>query len=237
MIKDGRFKSGLTALRARGMNLVAVLPTELLAQSADPILVEIAMLYRRLILIGAGGKAFWSELGTARPTGNHPVDDLSRMGARRAAAAWRLSSWQILYPGPLAVPLQALGKAAGWHHDSPLGVGLHPDYGPWFAYRALIATDTELQLTPTRQSRAPCLSCATKPCLGACPALALSARAAIDLKRCGSHRLAEDSSCAHRCIARNVCPVGSAHRYTDEQMSHHYQASLRHLSGFGVAHT
>ena len=37
------------------------------------------------------------------------------------------------------LPFQRLGRAAGLPPPGPLGVQVHPRFGPWWAYRALVA--------------------------------------------------------------------------------------------------
>ena len=136
---------------------------------------------------------------------------------------------RLLYPGPLPLPLQQLGALAGWHHPSPLGLGIHPHYGLWFAYRAALLTDAELALTPRLEAASPCASCADKPCVSACPVGAVSVDAAFDLNACVDWRLRPDSSCRAGCAARQACPAGAQWRYTPEQTGYHAHRSLAAL--------
>ncbi|GIS88980.1 MAG: hypothetical protein CM1200mP18_16900 [Gammaproteobacteria bacterium] len=46
-----------------------------------------------------------------------------------------------------AIALQKLGKFAGWSHPSPIGIDLHPRYGPWFAFRAVFLINTPCRQT------------------------------------------------------------------------------------------
>ena len=41
-------------------------------------------------------------------------------------------------PGPLRTGLQQLGALVGWHQASRLMIGIDPEWGTWFAYRALV---------------------------------------------------------------------------------------------------
>lgn len=226
------FQRGLQALSSRGLNLVAVLPVDRLIRRVPQLTAELPPGYETLVLIGAGGKAFWQYLGTQHTLSLHPVDDCSRAAARRAATIWRLPNWRLLYPAVSpTIPLQHLGAEAGWHHDSPLGLGVHANYGPWFAYRAVLITDAFLPATKISHSRAPCSRCSTKPCLAACPAHALNAQSPPDLEACHDFRLAPGSTCAANCLARLACPVGKTHRYEPEQIAYHYRDSLRTLRG------
>ena len=52
-------------------------------------------------------------------------------------------NYHLLYPSPVRnIPLQALGKLAGWHHASPFRIGINANYGSWYAYRVVILADT-----------------------------------------------------------------------------------------------
>ena len=46
------------------------------------------------------------------------------------------------------------------------------------------------------------------------------------LEKCLAYRVADGSLCQHTCLARIACPVGTRHRYDDEQMRHSYSISL-----------
>jgi len=183
--------------------------------------------HAQLILIGHTGPRFWQAMQASRPDGNHPMDNF----ARRVVGDWlggltdlRRVRW--LYPGDTSVSLQALGARVGWHHDSLLKVGIHPHWGTWFAYRALVLADTCLPLTPTRApAPGPCPGCADAPCMDACPASAVQRRD-FALERCLAHRLEPQSACASTCHARLACPLGGALRYPPEQIEHMYRHSL-----------
>ncbi len=186
-----------------------------------------------LLLANAGG-AFWEamtsrERDNAR-VGNNPVDNFSVAIAKKIIAAGeQTQDAQILYPG-YSVPLIKLGELSGWSTPSPLGLGLHPEYGPWFAYRALIKSTEPLQpiqnLQHIAKASSPCLSCADTPCVSACPASATSKDKVFDIDRCVSQRLATDSSCKTQCHARNACPVGQAYRYSEQQREYHMTHAL-----------
>jgi len=182
--------------------------------------------YRQLILIGHGGRRLWQCVKASVTSGEHPIDDYCvRTVARWFADFLPGRRYQIIYPGELTVGLQQLGKLAGWHQPSPFMVGIDPEWGSWFAYRALVLADTDfLPFRPVDRAN-PCLSCHGQPCIAACPAGALAGGGfAFDL--CRGHRLAEDSTCAATCLAREACPVGAEHRYAKEQLAHSYTRSL-----------
>lgn len=222
-------------LSRAGLNLTAVFPLDSLpAGIHHKLIVAVGEgIYKQLILVAHAGNGFWQSLQDSDP---HPVDPVDKYTREIVTQAFdeilQGRRYSVLYPGELRLDLQALGALAGWHHASPFWVGINPDYGTWYAYRALIVADSDFAPTPTEQSSHPCVDCAAKPCIQACPAHAMQ-NDRFDIDRCIGYRLQPDSACRYQCLARNACPVGSQHRYDDAQMRHHYSASLKFLE----AHT
>lgn len=227
------------ALTQRGLLLRGVLSTAALPaplrealRSLDPTWLD----YPQLIVFGHAGPLLWRALRVAVPdlaATSDPVDAFS-LDAVRAHLEGELgvTRWTALYPGSQPVPLQELGALLGWHHPSPLRVGINATFGTWFAYRAAVVADSRLPLTelPTEPAASPCASCVEKPCLGACLGGALTT-GTLALDRCVSFRALADSPCARRCPAREACPVAPAQRYDDEQIRYHYDVSLRMIRG------
>lgn len=228
-------------LSAAGLNLQAVIAVDDLPDALQPALAIGAddAAIRTLVLFGNGGPGFWRAYSADPPAVSHPVDAYSRaqvstfMARRFAGVAFR-----FLYPGGHAVPLQTLGQWAGWHHDSPMKVGINDTWGLWYAYRALIGLEEAWPSSPRVKSHSPCAECMEKPCIAACPAGAL-ANAALRLNTCIDFRLQPASVCADQCLARWACPVASEQRYDAAQVQYHYGHSLPHLrqwrSGSGPA--
>ena len=181
---------------------------------------------RQLILFGHGGRRLWECVKAAGLSGEHPIDDYSvRTVERWFAEQLPGHRYRILFPGDQPIGLQALGKLAGWHHPSPIMVGVDREWGSWYAYRAAVIADTDFVPSLAEAGRSPCPSCTAQPCVAACPADALHG-GQFDLERCSRYRLQPDSHCAHGCLARQACPVGSEHRYDDAQITHSYSRSL-----------
>lgn len=181
---------------------------------------------RQLILFGHGGRRLWECVKADGLNGEHPIDDYSiRTVERWFAEQAPGHRYRILFPGDKPIGLQALGKLAGWHHPSPIMVGVDREWGSWYAYRAAVIADTDFAPSLAEQGRSPCPSCSARPCVAACPADALNG-GKFDLERCSRYRLQPESRCAHGCLARQACPVGSQHRYDDAQIMHSYSRSL-----------
>lgn len=212
-------------LDTAGLNLQAVFDLDALPAAMrgrlDP-----ARRYRQLILLGHGGRTLWEQLQATGMRAEHPIDDFCVV----AVEAWFAEqlpghAYVIAYPGELPVGLQALGKLAGWHHESPFRVGINAEWGSWFAYRALVLADTALSPTLPLTGESPCTICAAQPCIPACPAGAL-AGGDFSLQKCITYRRQPDSRCRVTCVARTSCPVRPEHRYDDAQIAHSYSRSL-----------
>ena len=200
---------------------LANLPPEVIATLGD------TTPYRQLILIGHGGKALWECVKAAGMVGADPIDDYSVQAVQRCFAEHLPANrYRIVFPGEQPVALQQLGKLAGWHHAAPFMVGIDPEWGTWYAYRAVVLADTHFCPFLAVDRNRPCDSCQTRPCVSACPAGAMN-QEGFALEKCLAYRQRGDSHCRHTCLARVACPVGSQHRYDDEQMRHSYSISLQ----------
>lgn len=230
---QSRLEAGIQTLQRQGLNLFAIIKHRDLPDSAKRSLAPFALTRSdncHIILIGHGGKALWSALSMKAGRETDPIDRHSREAAVRFAEQVLVpSQYQLIYPGQEPVALQQMGALAGWHNPSPLGLGINPDWGLWYAYRAALLTDAPLPEIAEPQANSPCHHCEERSCLSACPAQALAVGEPIDMARCGCYRLAPDSACADRCLARIECPVAPEHRYTLEQIQYHYRLSLESL--------
>ncbi len=231
------WQQGLDRLADRGLNLAAVFDCAALPETVAAPLRGAGIAWgepARLVLLGNGGPRFWEVLRNQGLTGPDPVDRYCR-GLAEALVHEHLDgvpvSW--LYPGPLPVPLQRLGALAGWHHPSPLGIGINARFGLWFAYRVAFLVERELPVTAALTGDSPCRSCRDQPCIAACPGRAVSADRPFDIPRCSDHRLLPDSICAHSCLSRLACPVAPEARYPDDQIAYHYGLSLDTLRNGG----
>jgi epoxyqueuosine reductase len=102
-----------------------------------------------------------------------------------------------------------------------LGLQIHPRFGPWWAYRALIVLDRPLPPAPPPGDG--CAGCHA-PCVDACPASAV-ARGGFDVAACHARRLVAEP-CRLSCAARIACVRGPEHRYRDAELAFHMHASM-----------
>lgn len=183
----------------------------------------------QLLLFGHGGRRLWDCVQGQASTEAHPIDSHSIRTVRGwLATALPTARARWVFPGETLVGLQRLGQLAGWHHPSPFMVGIDSVWGSWFAYRAVIITDTSLAATPKANLGHPCPTCTQRPCVRACAAGALDG-GRFDFDACVRGRLAPQSPCALGCTARMACPVGAEHRYDISQIRHSSTGSLSYL--------
>lgn len=186
------------------------------------------------LIANAGGK-FWDMMKASdsanADTSVNPVDEYSiKIVNELLNIAQLTNNAEFLYPNRFPAPLMALGEQAGWSSPSPLGLGLHREYGPWFAYRALIKTTHPLQNVSTtiapRINTSACLTCVDTPCVSACPVSAVNAAKPFSIDRCADFRVQKSSPCKLQCHARNACPVGVEYQYSEAQRAHHMAHAL-----------
>ncbi len=233
MMSRVEFDRGITFLEENGINLVAIFD---LNDLPDRLHLDIKKLgieikaYQRLVLLGHSGRTLWKVLKDQDKKlfdSNAPIDQFSQQISEYTVKAyWGDVKTEMLYPGDNPISLQQLGKMAGWHHDSPMGVGINEEHGLWFAYRALFLIDAPLPLMKQPQGVSPCESCFDAPCVVTCPATALSSSESFKIERCSQFRIKSASPCRDRCLARESCSVASEQRYNREQISYHYLQSL-----------
>ena len=186
---------------------------------------------RAAAIVGSGGPAFYDLFRAASPEAGdgapHPLDRFTKRTADSAAAA-ALSALGVAHAvyfpfdgaEPL-IPFQRLGRAAGLGGPGPLGLQIHPVFGPWWAYRAHVVVDRALPPRPPIGDG--CAGC-DAPCVAACPAHAV-ARAGFTVAAGHARRLTAEP-CRLSCAARIACVRGPEHRYTDAQLAFHMAASM-----------
>jgi epoxyqueuosine reductase len=228
-----KIQEGARFLAAGGLNLLAVFDLAELPPEATQIMVDSGVPlaeYRQLVLVGHGGRRMWEALRAWGMETADPVDYYSTKLTQQFIRDYLDdANYLELYPhSEYLIPLQQLGEAAGWSYPSPLGSGISPVFGVWFAYRAAFLVDADLPLIQEEPAPSPCESCIEKPCIQTCPVSAVQP-GAFDVEGCVQHRLASDSPCADRCLARLACPYFPEHRYTLPQIRYHYGRSLANL--------
>lgn len=186
------------------------------------------------ILVGNAGPPIWAEFSRSSEFRDGLADPLNRWTERVVGAIAGEFYCRALYPfGEPFWPFQRLARSAMGIRPSPLGILIHPEFGLWHAFRAILIAEGSGELANEVQKliqrpetlNHPCDSCVDKPCLSACPVGAFSGEA-LDVKACFGHIDSnKDPLCMTLgCRARDACPVGVQHRNSDAQVQFHMNA-------------
>lgn len=174
---------------------------------------------RTLLLIGPKEPGFWPHLQTQPEWGGaNPVDRWSRRVIGRVACD---VGGKALFPfgGPPYQPFYSWALRTGRVWDSPVKLLVHATQGLMVSFRGALALPRALALpAPAVQ---PCAACA-KPCLTACPPLALTA-AGYDVPRCHAHLdQPNGADCmTGGCLVRSTCPAGAGYARMPSQSAYH----------------
>jgi len=211
-------------LNVQAIFAIADLPKCLLS-SLEKSLPEVKQ-YKQLILLGHLGTELWKAMKPVIGKGEDPVDCYTIDKVNEFFKKKRITDFNVVYPSSIPINLQELGKIAGWHYPTPFKVGANKHWGSWFAYRAVVITNTEYATTEKMVSESPCETCQNKECISACPAKALDTSELV-LESCVAYRRQRDSLCKNTCLSRVKCPVGNEYRYTEDQINYHYSVSMK----------
>jgi epoxyqueuosine reductase QueG len=219
-----------------GLNLQAIfdlssLPEKMLNELGS--LYDDLARYKQILVIAHGGRDMWAKVQPTLNSSDHPIDRYSAdIVTKFCETNSSISGHKLIYPSQAPVGLQSLGELAGWHHSSPFRIGINNQWGSWFAYRAVVLTDSHFKTTLKIEDPSPCLSCLEKPCISSCPADALERE--FSLEKCLSYRKKPDSLCKDRCLARMTCPIAKEHQYEQEQINYHYGISMKMIEALGL---
>jgi len=192
------------------------------------------------IVIGNAGRNFWNAYtvfleanpdypkDSARALDNYTADavrkvskDLDENGiSNRLIFYWEQVDGRF-------VPLMRLAEQAGMGKPGKIGVMIHPEYGPWLAYRAVILTTVELEPTAPLIDFNPCDDCEA-PCVPACTGESMS-DTGWDMNKCTMAKVV-NKDCAKACAARWECVLGQNYRYPPEEIAYHSGFAHRAIS-------
>lgn len=185
---------------------------------------------RSVLVLGSGGPRLWQALDEAVRQDpavlqghEHPLDDFVAATLRRIdpspgpSRRWlRCASDEVVQ-----LDFRTLALSAGLGFPSPLGLLLHPRFGPWLGLRAACFSQEELPPTGPLPGEGPCGGCPA-PCSKSCPGGAVPPSTAdrFSIVRCSARRVI-DSGCRTGCDARRACPVGAEHAYSALELHYH----------------
>jgi methylmalonic aciduria homocystinuria type C protein len=135
------------------------------------------------------------------------------------AALGMRSALRWAHDPPPRLAIQRLADVTGLARLSPVGLNVHPLYGPWLALRAAVVLDAA---GPTGAPPATALPC--PDCVHTCVPTFERARA-VQVGRMG---IAD--TWPLWLAVRDACPVGRAFRYDQAQIRYHYARDRSVLS-------
>jgi epoxyqueuosine reductase QueG len=201
------------ALRGTGLNVAASCSVEAYDRRAPAGYrsSELMPRARGVVVAASAGRELWDAVrlaGRDDPvvwTREHPLDAFVARVLDRADEALALARigsrrFEARVDAHPMLDFRAMGELVGLGSTGPFGLVIHPEHGPWWALRAAWLVD---QALPDPASYpAPCAGCHA-PCVE------------------GAKRTPEGILLA-TVTARVRCVVGQGARYSDEQLSYHY---------------
>ncbi len=183
---------------------------------------------RTVFLVGNAGSVLWPRFCKDWQAfdSSDPLDHWTEQVIGSVAERHQMG---VVYPfrGPPYYPFQTWALRAGGVSRSPLGVLVHPLYGPWFAYRGALLSPHRINLPAEAIKNGPCETCKDKPCLSACPVDAISAERGYDVSSCRTYLAAEPGApCQEGCMVRVACPFGKTFRYMPDHARFHMDRFL-----------
>lgn len=188
------------------------------------------------LLIGNVGGAMWKAFEASKELSDGAKNPMDRWTRRVIDDLIKTLSAEAVYPFDRPLwPFQRIAQSATGVQASPLGLFIHPEYGLWQAYRALIIFGRNEKLPSQFSSFVdkaeilihPCDECEAKPCLSACPVAAFDG-VSLSTQKCFSHidSMVEPNCMSIGCRSRDACPIGAEYRYPEAQIQFH-MASFR----------
>lgn len=182
----------------------------------------------------------WLSADPARRLLEDPLDTYSAQLFARVAGRLSVPAvwWGAWEPAPRQVDMQFVAHGSGLATYSRACYSIHPRYGLWFALRGVMVMGVEpfgQGETPRPQnafwsarvpwSARPCEGC-TAPCRAV-----MERRGDVLALPAGEGEATEsaepaEGSWQYWLAIRDACPVGRAHRYSDEQIAFHYDRRL-----------
>ncbi len=178
-----------------------------------------------LVLLGPKEPGFWRRITSAPEIG--APDPVDRWSERVIGALAGKLGAQAVFPfgGPPHHPFIKWALASGQVWSSPVGLLVHDVAGLFLSFRGALLFQQHLELAPVAGLN-PCVACAQKPCLTACPAGALAA-SGYDVAGCHDwlNNNAGKACLSGGCLVRRSCPASRSYGRLAEQSAHH----MRHF--------
>ena len=176
------------------------------------------------IAVGSAGDPFWNAFSVSKEWTENYDDPIDRYTARQINSLLRADNGEeAIYPFDKDAPnfVQLWPATFPKLAASRLGPMIHPTYGLWMAARAHIILPQAYFKFEHAAEFVPCESCATKPCLSACPVGAFSASKPYDHLACAAHLKTNPACFSGGCDARGACPYGQSWQLPTDQAQYH----------------
>ncbi len=180
-----------------------------------------------LVLLGPAEPGFWAHV-TAEPEFLDASPDALDRWSRRVIGQLACDlGGKAYFPfsGPPWRPFIDWARRSGRAWRSEVGILVHDQAGLMVSYRGALGLKERLDL-PLPATR-PCDTCQTKPCLTACPVVALTSQG-YDIPACKQYlESPEGKDCLNSgCQVRRACPVSQSYGRKPEQSGYH----MRHFA-------
>ncbi|MEP2706569.1 MAG: hypothetical protein ABJQ71_15440 [Roseibium sp.] len=183
-----------------------------------------------LILIGSTGACIWPVFRNSVELTDGEPDPLDRFSKRVLGQIASDLGLNVVFPfeGPPFHPFQQWVLKSGGFSQSPLGVLVSEEFGPWVGFRGAILVPKTKSSKAATSTSGPCETCSDKPCLTACPVNAISLSGGYDVPKClGYLQTTPGAECWSGCLARRACPFGSEYKQTPENARFHMESFVK----------
>ena len=174
-----------------------------------------------LVLLGPLEPGFWARFTHSPEYRDGAPDPMDRWSRRVIGALAGALDASALFPftGPPWHPFTAWARRSGRAHIAPVGLLVHDVAGLMLSYRGALAFAHPLDPAPAAPG--PCESCATRPCLAACPVDALRP-GGYDVPACKADLDRPGNDCRTRgCAVRRACPLSRRYGRQEAQSAFH----------------
>lgn len=168
--------------------------------------------------------AMWDVFSSSPEYGDGLANSLDRWTKRVIGGIAVSTGSNVIYPfGEMLWPFQRYASAATGMKSSPIGLMIHPEFGLWQAFRAVLIFNEKVELDERDDLTHPCDTCSDKPCLNSCPVDAFTSLG-FAVSDCRDHLASSNGpDCKSLgCQARAACPVGVP--YSDHQIKFHMKS-------------
>ena len=176
-----------------------------------------------LVLLGPQEPGFWPHLTASPEWQDKGADPIDRWSTRVISKLAEAFSGSAHFPfGTPVRPFMSWAIRSGRAWSSPVHLLVHDTAGLLVSYRGAVLLPDLHTLPEPAQS--PCLGCADRPCVSACPAHALTPKD-YDLAACHTYLDSSDGqTCMENgCSVRRSCPISVTYGRMEAQSAFHME--------------